>query len=312
MKKVLVTGGCGFIGSHIVEHILENTDWYVVVLDALTYAGNVERLDFIDNHLHRLDIRWHDLKAPINFGLPSIDYVINCASESHVDRSIVNPHFFVENNVGLMVNVLDYVRTHKCKLVHVSSDEVYGSLPYLDLPKKENDMYRPSNPYSASKACQDMLLMSYVTTYGIDAIIMTSCNAYGERQNVEKFIPSAVRAIKYGETLRIDHAGGAIGSRMWVYVKNFADACLASLKCNYHGLKYHVPGIELDNMQVAARIADILKKPLDYHLEEGYRPGYDLRYALDGSELLYGAGWKPPFEFNESFEATVRYYEALL
>jgi len=325
-KRVLLTGAAGFIGHHAVEHFLKNTDWQIVVLDSLSYAGDVTRLLDIQNFdRSRIRIFWHDLRAAIPYTLirdiGNIDYIINYASESHVDKSIENPIGFIYNNVMLILNILEYAKIIKpTKLVHISTDEVFGPAPE-GYAFKEWDTHLPSNPYSASKSAQEAIAIAYWRTYGIPLLICTGMNIFGEHQHKEKFIPKTIKALLKNESVCIhgkQEKGQWLASkRMWLHASNHADAILFILNncdplpfpAHSKPFKINIAGeIELDNLEVYNKIVDIMgiKEKAsfywcDYH---SARPGHDYRYALDGN-LLKSLGWKPPLTLEESFAKTV-------
>lgn len=326
MKTILVTGGSGFIGHHFVEHILRNSDWNIVVLDKLSYAGDVTKLtDEVSFDPDRVRILWHDLRAPIMESLRErighVDYIVNFASESHVERSIQDPNPFVMNNVALALNMLDYAReVQPEKYIQISTDEVFGPAPeHYDF--KEWDRHLPSNPYSASKSAQEMMLIAYWRTYGVRAAIANAMNVFGERQHPEKFIPLAMRRlmneIPVPVHAELKHGAWQPGSRMWLHARNFSDAIfhiLINVPFDMYPeaekpTRFNVVGeVELTNLEVVLKVADILNvSPLyeyvDFHTQ---RPGHDRRYALDGTALRK-TGWIPPFTFDESLERMVHW-----
>lgn len=332
-KRVLLTGGLGFLGSHCVEHWLRNTDWHIVVLDALRFAGRIERLVDIEAYdPDRTTIAWHDLNAPIHSQLADtigdVDYIVNAASDSHVDRSITNPVPFVKNNFNLMVTMLEFARQILPEqFIQIGTDEVFGPAPH-GYDSKEGDPFRPSNPYSASKAAQDSLAYAWWRTYDVPVIQTNTMNLMGERQNVEKMVPMSVKRILADETISV-HARRnpdkpnlwEPGSRKWLHARNLADALQFIMEevqpTHYedgvnHPVWFNISGErELDNMEVVELIGQILgKQPktemVDFH---SMRPGHDLRYSLDGT-LLSNAGWKPPLTLEESFSKAVKWYEA--
>lgn len=323
-KHLLLTGGLGFVGAHAVAHFLKTTDWDITVLDSMRFSGRIERLTEIEGYdPDRCQVFWHDLRSPIHATLRSaigdVDYIINAASDSHVDRSITDPVPFIHNNVMLSVNMLEYAREVKPeKYVQVSTDEVFGPAP-LGYSHKENDPLLPSNPYSASKGAQELISYSYWRTYNVPLIITNTMNMLGEKQNREKMIPSTIYKVLNGETVTI-HArpnpdgSWTPGSRVWLHARNWADAhkfILENLDIVNFGegepLKYNVAGErEIDNLELAQTIADILEMPLKYEMVDFHssRPGHDLRYSLDGSKLA-AAGWVPPVPLEESLRQTV-------
>lgn len=330
-KRVLITGGLGFIGSHTVEHYLMTTDWDIVVIDSLRHAGRVERVTEMHGYNpDRVTLLWHDLRAPLHNMLcdhiGNIDYIVNMASDSHVDRSITDPVDFVQNNVALVLNMLEYARKMEGKLktfIQVSTDEVYGPAP-IGYSHKEGEPFAPSNPYAASKASQEMIAFSYWRTFGVPLIITNTMNNFGERQDIEKFVPMTILKILNKET-NIIHAkqtnGDWIsGSRVWLHARNHADAVKYILQTippvKYSNedeitmpLRFNVAGDkEITNLEIVQMIAKIIGiKPLiefvDFHSS---RPGHDLRYSLDG-EALRKAGWEMPISTEQSFERTVKW-----
>lgn len=325
MKRVLITGAGGFMGSHVLRHILVNTDWDVVLLDSFRHRGKTDRiasqLEGIPNALGRVIVITHDLKAPISeqmsLKIGDIDYVLNIASESHVDRSIEEPRSFIENNVQLVLTMLEYIRQWPVeKFIHISTDEVYGPAPE-DHDHVEGEPHRPSNPYSASKAAQEDICYSYWRTYDLPICVTNTMNIVGQMQDPEKYIPMTISNIIEGNTVKV-HAnadGSKIGSRYYLHARNQADALLFLLnKVDFptyssgQGIaQYHVVGErEVTNLEVAQMVARFLNTPLKYELVDFHssRPGHDLRYALDGNKIA-ALGWKAPYSLEESLEDTV-------
>ena len=247
------------------------------------------------------------------------DYIINVASESHVDRSITDPVPFVKNNVDLVLNILEFAREYKPKkFIQFSTDEVYGVAPE-GINHKEWSSIIPSNPYSASKASQEAIAISYWRTYDIPLIITNTMNLFGETQDPEKYIAKAIRQISRGEAITVHGTPDKIGSRFYLHARNVADAIVFILK-NVDPIKYTesvdilperlniVGDIELNNLQVVQKIANILGEELKYKFTDFHatRPGHDRRYGLDGTKLRE-RGWKAPLDFDTSLEKYIKW-----
>lgn len=337
--KILLTGGCGFLGSHIVEHFLQNTtaDVEIIVLDKLTYASSgLDRLRDIGEHLayglpERLRILGCDLSQPIPDGvireIGAVDYIIHAAAESHVDNSIVDPlPFLMSNVVGTHHLMWAAMRqTNLRRVFIVSTDEVYGPAADGAQGFAEDARFRPANPYAASKASAECVAMAYANTYGLPITVVNTMNLIGERQHPEKFVPKVIRSVLRGDTVTIhaDPTGKIPGSRFYLHCRTFAHA-LHWLIQNTAGVhnppgKIHVCGErEINNLALAEMIARIVNDNLaatgrqfmlryelvDFHSS---RPGHDLRYAMDDSLILI-MGWKRPMNLEQSLEKTVRWY----
>lgn len=325
-KTVLLTGVAGFIGAHTLEHFLEKTDCNIVGIDSLQHRGNMARINQVLGKrpewqdrfkFHRLNLAWDMDVAQLN-KIGDVDVIINMASESHVDRSISDPKPFIKNNVDLTVNMLEFARLIQPDLfIQISTDEVYG--PMIDHPYAEWERFLPSNPYSASKAAQEMIAISYWRTYGVPLVITNTMNNIGEMQDVEKYVPMVIRDILAGQRIKIHGTKKEIGSRSYLHARNHADALLYIMEelqpkaygpKNEYPDKYNIVGdTQLTNLEMAERIAKILKKPLEYDIVDFHatRPGHDMHYGLDGAKL-HDLGWKPPLSFAESLERTVTNY----
>mmetsp|Transcript_17559 Transcript_17559/g.57495 ORF Transcript_17559/g.57495 Transcript_17559/m.57495 type:complete len:581 (+) Transcript_17559:908-2650(+) len=317
-KRCIITGGCGFIGHHVVEHFVKNTDYDVVVLDKLSYASKgYDRLRD-SGVFHLIETHCVDLSSTIPPGLayeidaPRVEVVLHIAAETHVDNSIGTPVPFVENNIKSTLTMLEYARTlpDLKKFIYFSTDEVFGSAEDGQA-FKEGDAHKPSNPYSASKSAAEMICHSYFRTYGVPLITMNVMNAFGERQHPEKFIPLCIRKIYRGEKITIHAYKGSVraGSRFYIHARNIAEAVRFVLEHGRLGEKYNVKGeAELDNLEVARFIAAELGKELMYEMHDNphTRPGHDLRYSLDGAKLE-SLGWSLPLTFEESLRKTIKW-----
>ena len=314
--RVIVTGGCGFIGHHVVEHILRKTNWEIIVLDKLNYASfGYERLK--DNGAYespRVKIFCYDITQEITVGLKkeigAVDYIIHMAAETHVDNSISDPVPFIQNNVNSTISMLEYARSlpELKSFVYFSTDEVFG--PALgDTLYKEWDRHNPTNPYSASKSAAEGICLSYENTYKVPLLIVNVMNAFGERQHVEKFIPMTIKKLLNDEEIIIHSYPDkkTPGTRFYIHGRNIAAAVLFLIKNGKNGEKYNITGEkEVSNLEMAQIIADTIGKPLKYNMTDCHsiRPGHDLRYGLDGSKM-FEMGWKIPVPFDESIKNTI-------
>ena len=316
MKKVLITGGAGFIAHHLIGHILETTDWEIITLDRLDYSGNLNRLhdlmiSFMPETKRRVKIVHHDLKAELNplvrSEIGDVDYILHLAAGSHVDRSIDYPMEFVMDNVVGTCNILEFARLQPNleRFVYFSTDEIFGPAPN-GIKYKEEDRYNSTNPYSATKAGGEELAVAFQNTYGLPIYITHTMNVFGERQHPEKFIPMTIKNVRDGGTVTIhsDSTRTIPGSRHYIHAEDVASAVLFLL--NYEGTfeptwggakcpKFNIVGSEeLNNLQLAQIIAEAQDKELKYELVDFHsaRPGHDLRYALDADKMKK-LGWEP-------------------
>lgn len=318
-KRILITGGAGFVGHHCVDHLLKNTDWKIMVLDSLNYAGNLNRItgsEFFDPE--RVKFVWHDLKAPISESvhkmIGKLDYCIHFAAESHVDRSLEDSIPFVMSNVVGTANLLEYFKHYQpeCKTLIFSTDEVFGPAPE-GVYFKENDSFKPSNPYSASKAGEEMIAYSFAHAFGLPISIIRSMNIIGERQHPEKFLPKTIKAILDNEKVVLHGKGREdLSSRCWIHARNVADGLLFLLDKAEKEEFYHIVGEERTVLEIADWICEVIKgrklkddelEWVDYHTA---RPGHDRRYALSG-EKLAKMGWKPPVDLEDSLKKAVKW-----
>lgn len=322
MNRILITGSAGFVGSHLVEHLIKNTNWEIIGLDSFRHRGDSLRV----SHLiaDRYKIFTCDLATPISYRLMEkigkVDYIVNMASDSHVDRSITDPVPFIQNNVNLALSMLEYAKIiQPSKFIQISTDEVYGPAPEGILHQEWSPIL-PSNPYAASKAAQEAIAISYWRTYGIPLIITNTMNMFGQRQDKEKFIPMLISRITKGEEVTIHGSQFYIGKRFYLHARNFADALLFLLKEHtpifYEDTRnlmmpdrFNVVGeLEMDNLALAQKVAAFLGKELKYKLVDFHsaRPGHDRRYALDGYKIAR-LGWKAPANFDESLKTTIEW-----
>ena len=312
--RVLLTGGAGFIGSHVLDRLVQ--DHEVTILDRLDTSGNLNRLAKYKGD-HRVHFFYHDLRAAISDYLAGqlgagFDYILHLGAATHVDRSIETPMEFVQDNVVATCNILDYARLAGCRrFLYFSTDEVFGPAPH-GVRYKEWDRYRSGNPYAATKAGAEELTISYQNTYGLPAFITHTMNVIGTCQHPEKFVPSTIRKVRDGETVTIhaDKTKTVAGSRFYIGAESVADAVMFLLDKAEPGEKYNIVGErELDNLSLAKLIAGFVGKPLKYEMTDFHssRPGHDLRYALDG-EKMKKLGWEPPNTIEKTLEKAVAWY----
>lgn len=303
---VLVTGGAGFIGSHLVDGLLADRSVQVTVLDALTYAGSLENLALHADHPRFRFVRG-DVADPgaVASLVGEVDRVIHAAAESHVDRSIDGPGAFVRTNVLGTQVVLDACRDHGRPLLLVSTDEVYGQ-GREGTAFGEDAPPAPRSPYAASKAAAELLARAYGTTYGLPVTIVRGTNAFGPRQFPEKAVPVFTLAALDGRNLPVYDAGQQ--RREWLYATDWARACLTVLDRGESGTTYNIgSGTELTNLELATRICALAgADPASIGFVEA-RPGHDFRYGLDDARLR-ALGWSPEVPFDEGLARTVAWY----
>ena len=327
-KTALVTGGAGFVAHHVVNKIINETDWNVICLDRLDLSGNLNRLHDLlkDNpEKNRVKIVYHDLKAELNDYTKlligsEVNYILHLAAGSHVDRSIELPLEFVMDNVVGTCNILNFAR--ECKklerFIYFSTDEVFGPAPN-GINYDEYDRYNSTNPYSASKAGGEELAVAFHNTYNVPVYITHTMNVFGERQHPEKYIPKCIKKIRDGETITVhsDASRTVPGSRFYIHAEDVADALVflvqnvsvnsdisnKGVKCP----KFNIVGKqEVNNLELAQIIADCQGKELKYELIDFHssRPGHDLRYALSG-ERMKQLGWEPKIDLTERIKQVV-------
>ncbi len=317
-KNILITGGCGFIGSNFIRHFYNKyPDYLLVNLDLLTYAGNQENLADIETseagrkpnerryQFVRGDICDEGLLERL-FQKYNFDLVINFAAESHVDRSIVNVSDFIRTNIEGVRALIEAARRFRSpRFIHISTDEIYGSVPsgFSD----ENSPIRPSNPYSSSKASADFLVQSFIKTHKTPALIVRGSNNFGPYQYPEKLIPLAVTNIIEGKKIPIHGTGEHI--RSWIHVLDFCSAIdLVAHKAQDYEI-YNAGGEQKNNLEVLRLLAKHLGKNIEEHKEHvSDRPGADFRYAIDSSKIRKELGWKPQYALDDSAAELVNWY----
>ncbi len=314
MKNILVTGGMGFIGSNFIRYVLNlNQNIHIINLDALTYAGNPENLMDVQSNYSE---NYKFIKGNIcDFKLidtivkkEEIDYVVNFAAESHVDRSIDNPNVFITTNVIGTQSLLDVARKNEIKkYVQISTDEVYGSLGFEDKPFTEENNLLPNSPYSASKASADLLVRAYHKTFGLPVNITRCSNNYGQYQFPEKLIPLMINNAL--NDIKLPVYGKGINVRDWIHVEDHCSAILNVMLDGKVGEIYNIGGdSEVSNIQIVKQLLSLLDKTESLISFVKDRPGHDLRYAIDHSKITYNLGWNPSITLKEGLKLTVEWY----
>ena len=307
MKVILVTGGCGFIGSNFIRHLLGRYEYRIINLDALTYAGNPDNVrDLEGDRRYRFvagDISDADTVRPL---LREVNSVVNFAAETHVDRSLGNGRVFVETDVCGTYALLEEARQSNIeRFLHVSTDEVYGDIP-PGLSSRETDALRPRSPYAASKAGGEMMCFALHATYGLPVVIGRASNNIGPYQHLEKAVPLFVTRALEDEAIPLYGDGGNI--RDWQFVRDHCEALDLLLHRGEPGEAYNIgAGNERTNIDVLNAILAILGKPMSLVRRVQDRAGHDGRYSLDTGKLR-SLGWRPEYGFEAAIEATVRWY----
>ena len=309
-KNILVTGGCGFIGSNFVHYVVNtHPDVHITVLDALTYAGNIEnikglpedRVTFMHGNICDADL--------LDRLIPGHDAIVNYAAESHNDNSIANPAPFLETNVDGTFKLLQAARKYDVRYHHISTDEVYGDLA-LDDPHRftEETPYNPSSPYSSTKASSDLLVRAWHRTFGVKATISNCSNNYGPYQHVEKFIPRQITNILEGQRPKL--YGDGLNVRDWIHTDDHSSAVWTILTKGVIGETYLIGADgERNNITVLKSILRAMGQPEDAFDLVKDRPGHDRRYAIDSTKLRTQLGWQPQHtDFAEGLEQTINWY----
>lgn len=308
-ETLLVTGGCGFIGTNFIRHMLGKYDYHVVNLDKLTYAGNLENLQDMGG-----DDRYTFVRGDIAdaadlekvFEGP-IDMIVNFAAESHVDRSIMDPDAFIKTNINGTFNLLEMARKKKVRrFIQISTDEVYGSLGATGSFREDTPL-APNSPYSASKTSADILAIAYFKTYGMPVLITRCSNNYGPYQFPEKLIPLMITNALADMELPV--YGDGLNVRDWIHVKDHCAAIDLVLHRGEDGDVYNIgAGNEKTNIEIVKLVLEALGKPGSLIKYVKDRPGHDRRYAIDSEKITRGLGFRPSIDFTEGMRQTVQWY----
>ena len=317
MQKIIVTGGLGFIGSNLIQELL-NKKYYVINIDKVGYASNFYNTK---NFSKSKNYKFIKLNLVNLRKIQSVLFkykplaVFNLAAETHVDRSIEGPEEFIKSNIIGVFNLLESFKRYqkknpKAKLIHISTDEVYGDV--LIGRSNESDPYKPSSPYAASKASSDHLVYSYVRTFGLNGIVTNCSNNYGPRQHPEKLIPKLIFNIINNKNLPL--YGKGINSREWIYVKDHCDALIKILQRGKIGEFYNIgSGININNNLIAKNLLGIARRKISLgkNVKIKYvtdRPGHDIRYALNSKKIHKQLGWKAKIKIFEGLKKTFNWY----
>ena len=307
--QILVCGGAGFIGSTFVRNYLKrNQDDNIINVDSMTVGSNEANLDEVKKNPKYVFLK-DDIKntEEMNKLAKDVNVIVNFAAETHVDRSISNPRPFIETNVLGTYSLLEAARKNDKMFIHVSTDEIYGDAEGKE-SFTEEDILKPSNPYSATKAAADHLVESYHRTYGLKCITTRCTNNFGPYQFPEKLIPKTV--IRALNNLKIPLYDGGYQIRSWIYVIDHVEAIESLIDKGKSGEVYNITAWnEITNRDMVERILKVMKKPLDLIEKVGDRPGHDKRYSVDASKIQKTTGWKPRYNFDDALNETVDWYQ---
>ncbi len=302
MKTILVTGGAGFIGTNFIKYLNQNCDYKIINVDKLSYGSNIDNLNGInDNYLFVKK----DINDDLSDIIDNVDYIVNFAAESHVDRSIAEPEEFTKENINGVINLLEYARkaNNDPKIIQIGTDEEYGDI--INGSFREEDLLKPSSPYSASKASSSLIALSYFRTYGIKIMVTRTSNNFGKYQFPEKLIPKTI--IRNYLDMEIPLYGSGKNRRDWIYVDDNVRAILTVLSKGKDGEIYNISSNnELSNIEIVNSIFNMMNKQgrIKYVSD---RPGHDVRYSIDSTKLRK-LGWLPEYTFHDALRMTVNWY----
>ena len=302
MKTILVTGGAGFIGTNFIKYLSKAHNFNIVNVDKLSYGSDIDNLNDINNNY--LFVK-KDINEDLSDIIDNVDYIVNFAAESHVDRSIAEPGKFTKSNINGVISLLESVRKsgNDPKIIQIGTDEEYGDI--MEGSFSEKDLLKPSSPYSASKASSTLIALSYYRTYGMKIMVTRTSNNFGMYQFPEKLIPKTI--IRNYLDMEIPLYGSGDNKRDWIYVEDNVSAILTILSSGKYGEIYNISSNnELSNIEIVNKIFDIMNKKgkIKYVSD---RPGHDKRYSIN-SKKLRKLGWKPQYTFDDALKSTVEWY----
>jgi dTDP-glucose 4,6-dehydratase len=305
-KTIVVTGGAGFIGSNFLSLAMNNTDWNFIVVDSLTYAGDIDNIDNYNSPRIKF-VPYCITSNHIEEIIKDSHGIINFAAETHVDRSIKDSGNFIETNILGVHNLLEISKNNGIRFLQISTDEVYGSIDE-PLTSVESGILNPSSPYSSSKASAELIVQSYIKTFGINATIVRGSNNYGPKQHPEKLIPLAITNLLNDKPIPIYGSGEQI--RNWIHVSDFCLGVLKAFKAGKSGEIYNLGGTEeVTNNKIVATLIEIAGKNLDYIKYVDDRLAHDFRYSLNSNKAMSRLNWKPTVSLTEGLEKTFGWYE---
>ena len=304
--RLLVTGGLGFIGSNFILKMLEHTDIQIINIDAEFYGSDHKNLSKIKDSQRYNFVKGNIVNRKfMNEQIAKCDAVVSFAAESFVDRSINDANPFLVSNIRGAFTILDIITKQNKRMIQISTDEVYGSLSN-DTAVEESKL-NPSNPYAATKASAELLIKSYITTFGSDVIITRCTNNFGPRQFIEKLIPKTI--ILANQNKKIPIYGNGKNIRDWIYVDDHCEAVSLALFNGKSGESYNISaGNEMDNLTIVRKILDIMNKSEDLIEFVDDRPGHDFRYSMNSKKISSELGWKTKSNFNENLKTTIEWY----
>lgn len=316
MKKIIVTGGAGFIGSNLINKLINNNSSIIMNIDKLNYASNRKFIKKYDNYFFsKIDLKNHDLVDKVIQDF-NPDHIYHLAAESHVDRSIASPREFIDSNIIGTFNLLESIRKNnlenKVTFQHISTDEVYGDLEISDKSFTENSKFFPNSPYSASKASSDHLVRAWNKTFGIKTFISNCSNNFGPNQDKEKFIPKIIFNLKHGKEIPVYGSGNQI--RDWLYVEDHVDALIQISEKGEVGNTYNIGGNqECSNIEIINLIQDIFSKKIKKSISAKIkyvkdRAAHDFRYSINSDKAKKVLEWEPKFNLISGLETTIDWY----